>query len=126
MPKPDRLRNIFPVSHTFGVVPLPHTYRVLENSFLKTEQNFPQGNAMNAINATNAIDVKRYTCRELDTQAKQQFRQILLNRPEGGSKQDYRYKGWDILINNGTMLQVLNYDVVTFDIPLKRSSVIVL
>ena len=81
---------------------------------------------MNAMNAMNAIDAKRYTCRQLDTQAKQQFRQILLNRPEGGSKQDYRYKGWDILINNGTMLQVLNYDVVTFDIPLKRSSVIVL
>ena len=74
----------------------------------------------------DATDLKRYTYRQLNTQAKQTFRRIRLNRPEGGSKKDYRYKGWDLLINNGSMLQVLNYDVMTLDIKLKRSSVIVL
>ena len=74
----------------------------------------------------NATDLKRYTYRQLNTQAKQAFRRIQLDRPEGGAKQDYRYKGWDILISNGSMLQVLNYDVTTLEITLKRSSVIAL
>ena len=47
-----------------------------------------------------------------------------MNRPEGGAKHDYVYKGWEILINNGSMLQVLNYDVMALDIKLKRSIVI--
>jgi hypothetical protein len=74
----------------------------------------------------NATDLKRYTYRQLNAQAKQAFRRVQMNRPEGGTKQDYRYKGWGILINNGSMLQVLNYDVITLEITLKRSSVIVL
>lgn len=74
----------------------------------------------------NLEEIKRYTSRQLNTQAKLAFRQIQLNRPEGGIKQDYQYKGWDILINNGRMLQVLNYDVMTLEIKLKRSSVIIL
>jgi len=74
----------------------------------------------------NPIDVKRYTYRQLNAQAKQAFRRIQLDRPEGGTKQDYRYKGWSILLNNGRMLQVLNYDVMTEGITLKRSSVILL
>jgi hypothetical protein len=74
----------------------------------------------------NVTDLKRYTYRQLNTQAKQAFRRIQLNKPEGGTKQDYRYKGWDILISNGSMLQVLNYDVITQEITLKRSSVIAL
>ena len=49
-----------------------------------------------------------------------------MNKPEGGTKRDYLYKGWAILINNGSTLQVLNYDVITLEITLKRSSVIVL
>jgi len=73
-----------------------------------------------------ATDLKRYTYRELNVQAKQAFRRIQMNRPEGGTKQDYQYKGWEILINDGSMLQVLNYDVITLEITLKRSSVIVL
>ena len=74
----------------------------------------------------NLEEIKRYTYRQLNAQAKQAFRQVQLNRPEGGTKQDYQYKGWDILINNGRMLQVLNYDVMTLQIKLKRSSVIIL
>ncbi len=74
----------------------------------------------------NPIGAKRYTYRELNVQAKQAFRGILLNRPEGGVKQDYVYKGWEILINNGRMLQILNYDVMTLDIALKRSIAIIL
>ncbi len=75
---------------------------------------------------TNAICLKRYTFRQLNAQAKQAFRQIQVRRPEGGAKEDYRYKGWDILINNGNMLQILKYDVMTLEIKLKRSSMIVL
>ena len=72
----------------------------------------------------NPIGAKRYTYRELNAQAKEAFRGILMNRPEGGAKHDYVYKGWEILINNGSMLQVLNYDVMALDIKLKRSIVI--
>jgi hypothetical protein len=78
------------------------------------------------VDAMNATDLKRYTYRQLNTQAKQAFRRIQTNRPEGGTKGDYLYKGWDILINNGNILQVLKYDVATLEITLKRSSVIVL
>ena len=74
----------------------------------------------------NATDLKRYTYRQLNTQAKQAFRRVQLNRPEGGTKQDYRYKGWEILICNGSTLQVLNYDVITLEVTLRRSSVFVL
>lgn len=78
------------------------------------------------VDTMSATELKRYTYRQLNTRAKQAFRQIQLNRPEGGTKQDYRYKGWDILINNGSMLQVLNYDVTTLEITLKRASVMIL
>ena len=74
----------------------------------------------------NATDLKRYTYRGLNIQAKQTFKRIQLKKPDGGSRQDYRYKGWDILISNGSMLQVLNYDVRTEEITLKRSCVITL
>jgi len=76
--------------------------------------------------ATNVTDLKRYTLGQLNAQAKHAFRQIQVSRPEGGAKCDYRYKGWDILINNGNILQVLKYDVMTIEITLKRSSVIIL
>jgi len=76
--------------------------------------------------ATNPTFLKRYTFRQLNAQAKQAFRRIRLSRPEGGAERDYRYKGWDILINNGNILQVLKYDVMTLDITVKRSSVTVL
>jgi hypothetical protein len=68
--------------------------------------------------------IKRYTQRQLNTQAKQAFRRIQIDRPEGGVKQDYRYRGWDIVVNNGHVTQVLNYDVTTVDEIVKRSRTI--
>jgi hypothetical protein len=74
----------------------------------------------------DSAELKRFTYRQLNTQAKKAFRQIQMDRPEGGFKQDYRYKGWDILINNGIMLQVVHYDVFTPEVTLKRSTVVTL
>ena len=74
----------------------------------------------------NTAELKRFTYRQLNTQAKQAFRRIQINRPEGGLKQNYRYKGWDILINNGIMLQVVHYNVIKPEVMLKRSTVITL
>jgi hypothetical protein len=67
---------------------------------------------------------KRYTYRQLNTQAKQAFRRIQLDRPEGGIKQDYRYQGWVIIINNGHVSQVLDYDVIVAEKTIKRSHAI--
>lgn len=75
--------------------------------------------------ATNGVEPKRYTYRQLNAQAKQAFKRIQTSRPDGGSKHEYQYKGWDILVNDGNVLQILNYDVVTPKSRLKRSSVII-
>ena len=78
------------------------------------------------MNLESAHDValKRYTHRQLNTQAKQVFRRIQINRPEGGGKQDYRYRGWDVIINNGFATQILNYDVTMSDQIVKRCQTI--
>jgi len=75
---------------------------------------------------TNVEPPKRYTYRQLHTQAKQAFRRIQMSKPDGGSRQDYQYKGWNILINHGTISQFLNYDVTMPETTLKRSSIIAL
>jgi hypothetical protein len=75
---------------------------------------------------TVAEQPKRYTYRQLHTQAKQAFRRIQMAKADGGSKQDYQYKGWDILINHGNISQILNYDVTISETKLKRSIIIVL
>ncbi len=74
---------------------------------------------------TNA-ELKRYTYRELNVKAKQTFRRIQRTAPDGGTRQDYCYKGWEILVNRGSVAQLLNYDVRTLDATLKRSHVIAL
>jgi hypothetical protein len=69
--------------------------------------------------------IKRYTFRQLNTQAKQTFRRIQIDRPEGGAKPNYRYRGWDIIINNnGHVAQMLNYDVTTTEEIVKRARTI--
>ena len=74
----------------------------------------------------NVSEAKRYTYRQLNVQAKQAFRKIQTSRPDGGNKQDYRYKGWGILVNRGNVSQIMNYDVATAERILKRSIAIVL
>jgi hypothetical protein len=69
---------------------------------------------------------KRYTYRQLNTQAKAVFRRIQISRPDGGSKGDYRYRGWELFVNNGHVSQLLKYDVVTLESTLKRSRIIIL
>ena len=69
--------------------------------------------------------IKRYTYRQLNTQAKQAFRRIQIDRPEGGAKPNYRYRGWDIMTNNnGHVTQILNYDVTTTEEIVKRGQTI--
>jgi hypothetical protein len=85
-----------------------------------------QSNAESGLTATNVESLKRYTYRQLYAQAKQAFRRIQKRQPDGGSKQDYQYKGWDILINRGNISQILNYDVKMPETTLKRSSIIAL
>ena len=69
---------------------------------------------------------KRYTYRQLNAQARQAFRRVQISRPDGGEKQDYVYKGWELLINSGSILQIIKYDVVMAKAILKQSSVITL
>jgi hypothetical protein len=85
-----------------------------------------QSNAESGLTDTNVEPLKRYTYRQLYIQAKQAFRRIQMCKPDGGSKQDYHYKGWGILINRGNISQILNYDVTMPETTLKRSSIIAL
>jgi hypothetical protein len=69
----------------------------------------------------------RYTARQLLVQAKQAFRRIQLQRPEGGAKLDYLFKGWDLVVmDNQAILQFVHYDVRRGLEILKRSHVIAL
>ena len=69
---------------------------------------------------------KRYTYRQLNTQARQAFRRVQISRADGGEKQNYVYKGWELLINSRSILQIIKYDVVMAKAILKQSSVITL
>jgi hypothetical protein len=75
---------------------------------------------------TNAGEPRRYTYRQLNAQAKQAFSRIQKSTPDGGLKHDYQYKGWDLVVNDGNILQIVKYDVVRLETTLKRSSVIIL
>jgi len=66
--------------------------------------------------------MNRYTYRQLNAQAKQAFRSVQRERPDGGMKRDYKYK--DLLINGGYVSQILNYDVNPTEAVLKQSRVI--
>jgi hypothetical protein len=68
----------------------------------------------------------RYTSRQLNVQAKQTFHRIQKQCLDGGEKADYQYKGWDVFVSEGHLMQLVNYDVRQAGEVLKRSHVITL
>ena len=54
---------------------------------------------------------KRFTHHELNKKAKAIFRGVQRQLPDGGDRTQYLYKDWNLLINDGNVFLIVDYDV---------------
>jgi hypothetical protein len=55
---------------------------------------------------------KGFTHHELNKKAKAIFRDMQRQLPDGGDVTQYLYKGWKLLINDGNVFLIVDYDVL--------------